>query len=278
MKAISTFLSAFALGLTACAHGAKSSQSHYDTVPPAITEWMKTPSVLVFSKTNGWRHNEGIAGANRFFADLTSARDYGLFTTENGAVFNAGDLARFEIVVFNNVTGDVLSPDQKAAFEDWLESGGAWIGLHGSGDSSHTSWPWYDKHVIGPEFIGHPADPQFQKATLISLNAEHPILRGLPERWEKIDEWYSFDGLPQDYGLIPLIGLDENTYKPRNDVYGDVSDLRMGSEPDDHPVVWAGTIGEGRIFYSAIGHNHESYDHPVNRLLLSNAFDWITSP
>jgi type 1 glutamine amidotransferase len=239
---------------------------------------MATPAILVFSKTKEWRHNEGIAGADRFFADLSKDKGYGLFTTENGAVFNARDLARFDVIVFNNMTGDTLSIDQQEAFEAWLKAGGSWIGLHGSGDASHTSWPWYDKTLIGPEFIGHPAAPQFQSAKVVSLNAEHPILKNVPPVWEKIDEWYSFDGVPQDYGLTPLLGLDESSYSPKNTVYGDVSDLRMGPDPMDHPVLWVSTIEKGKIVYSAMGHDHTTYDHPIYRQILEQSFDWVTAP
>lgn len=250
--------------------------TNYDTTPPEISQYMADRAVLVFSKTRDWRHNEGIAGADRFFADLTSETGRGFFTTENGAVFNANDLARFDLVVFNNMTGDALSPAQKNAFQVWLEDGGAWIGLHSAGDASHSAWPWYDRTLIGPEFIGHPADPQYQDARLVALNTDHPVMENIPDEWTFNDEWYSFDGAPQDYGLTPLVGLDETSYSPFNYAYGDVSDLRMGDDPVEHPVVWTGCAGKGAIVYSALGHKHTSYDSPVYRTLLMNAVNWVT--
>ncbi len=266
-----------AVFLTACtsSQAIPDPVSPYDQTAPEITEWLQQPAILVFSKTKEWRHNEGIAGADRFFADLATEKGYGFFTTENGAIFNPIDLASFKVIVFNNMTGDTLSPPQRDAFRSWLENGGAWIGLHGSGDSSHTAWPWYDKTLIGPEFIGHPADPQFQEAKLVNLQSDHPIMANMPSEWMQVDEWYSFDGVPQDYNLTPIVGLDETTYSPKNDVYGDVSDLRMGDTPIQHPVVWVGEIGEGKAAYSAIGHSHTSYDYPEYIRLLTNTFNWI---
>lgn len=248
----------------------------YDQTRPDITEFMAQPAILVFSKTRGWRHNEGIAGADRFFADLSQDRGYGLFTTVNSAVFNAEDLSRFQVVVFNNMTGDVLSPEQQAAFQTWLEAGGAWLGLHAAGDNSHTSWPWYDRAMIGPEFTSHPMAPQFQEADLVLLEESHPILDGLPDRFSLTDEWYSFDSIPQEYGLTPLVGLDESTYSPLNTVYGDISDLRMGQNPEDHPIIWAGEIEEGRIVYSAVGHNQTPYDDETYAQFLTQALEWVT--
>ena len=269
---LSLFLSACAAEL---ASEPVESTSPYSSTPPEITEYMAQPAILVFSATKEWRHNEGIAGADRYFAELATERGYGLYTTENGAVFTPDILDRFEVIVFNNVTGDVLSPEQREAFQAWLGKGGGWIGVHGSGDASHTSWPWYDKKLIGPEFIGHPAAPQFQDATLVSLMPEHPIMDGIPNEWQQNDEWYSFDGVPQSYGLTPLVGLDESSYSPRNDVYGDVSDLRMGPKPVDHPIIWVGEYEEARFFYSAVGHMHTAYDNEIYAKLLENAFDWV---
>ncbi len=248
----------------------------YDLVYPVINEYMGQPAVLVFSKTGSYRHDEGIAGADRFFAEFAGKRSMGLFTTVNGAVFNDDQLARFSLVVFNNVSGDVLSPDQRAAFKRWVEAGGGLIALHGAGDDSHSDWQWYDRELIGPEFIGHPAAPQFQTARLVNLAETHPVMRGLPTQWQQTDEWYSFDDVAKLGDARVLIGIDEASYSPRNDVYGDVADLRMGGGAEGHPIAWVRCSGKGRVFYSAIGHSYTAYDVPENRLLLSNAADWAT--
>lgn len=248
-----------------------------DTIPPHITEWLQTPSILVFSKTLGWRHNEGIAGADLFFVQLARKAGYGVFTTANAAVFNANDLARFDIVVFNNATGDGLSVAQQGAFQSWLERGGGWLGLHSAGDGSQRAWSWYQDALIGPLFIGHPADPQLQRARLHVLDTAHPILDGVPHTWWHVDEWYSFDTPADAHGARALVGLDETSYRPRNDVYGDVADLRMGPTAADHPIIWVRCIGRGRAVYSAIGHNDVSYTEPHYARLLTNAFDWVAS-
>lgn len=245
--------------------------------PPQITEWMVEPAILVFSKTSDWRHNEGIAGADRFFADFATARGYGLYTTENNAVFTTEILARFDLVVFNNMTGDTLSVTQETVFQEWLESGGAWIGLHGSGDNSHRDWAWYDKTLIGPEFIGHIMAPQIQSARLINLAPQHSIMTEIPLEWFMEDEWYSFDSTPQDFGMTPLAGLDETSYSPRNTVVERwPTDLRMSADPRQHPVIWSQCIGHGRAVYSAIGHTQFVYDDTIYQKLLTNALLWTT--
>ncbi|WP_209347463.1 ThuA domain-containing protein [Pontixanthobacter sp. CEM42] len=276
MRNASLLLAIAGFGFAAVALGQSISEKpNHDARPPAISEYMPQPAILVFSKTEDWRHNEGIAGADRFFTELAHEKGMGLFTTENGAVFNAEQLALFDVVIFNNMTGDALSPEQEDAFQSWLKDGKGWIGIHGSGDNSHKDWEWYDRGIIGPEFIGHPADPQFQDAEVVKLATNHPITTDLPDRWIQNDEWYSFEDMEFLQGSTPLFGLDEGTYSPQNLVYGDREDLRMGPKPEDHPIVWTRCLNGARTFYSAIGHLHTAYDNTHNRALLTNAFDWV---
>lgn len=251
-------------------------RSPYDQSPPSIGQHYRAPGILVFSKTAGWRHDAGIAGANLFLAELMESRGQGIFTTENGSVFNPDDLERFDLVVFNNVTDDVLSPDQRAAFEAWFADGGAWIGLHSAGDNTHQHWPWYQDNFIGTVFTGHPADPQFQAARLVNLRPSHPVMAGIPSSWQMRDEWYSFDAPVAPPRFVPLAGLDESSYAPENFVYGDVSDLRMGPTPADHPIIWVSCVGTGRAVYSAVGHLPQVYNNSVYRRLLAQAIDWTT--
>lgn len=264
---------AFTLAIASC--GNTSAREVEPETAPEITEWMAQPAILVFSKTAGWRHNEGIAGADRFFADLTSTNGWGLFTTVNAAVFNPEDLGRFDLVVFNNSTGDMLNDAQEQAFQNWIEAGGAWIGLHGSGDSSQEGWEWYQNVVIGPRFVGHIMAPQFQTADVVAIESTHPLLDGVPSVWSIEDEWYSFDGVPQSYGMTAIAGLDESTYSPTNSVVQDwPEDLRMGDAPADHPVIWSRCLGDGRLVYSALGHTQYVYDNPNYAQLLANAVNW----
>ncbi|MFN3214472.1 MAG: ThuA domain-containing protein [Henriciella sp.] len=271
-------IAAFTLGLsvqTTAAQNGTDTPVVYDQIPPHITKWMQQPAILVFSKTNGWRHNEGIAGADKFFVELSRAKGFGIFTTVNAAIFNADDLARFDVIVFNNATGDTLSPDQEAAFRDWLEAGGAWIGLHGSGDNTHADWPWYAKSLIGPTFTGHPLTPHFHIVRVETLDEAHPIMTGTPLVWEHDDEWYFFDSHPRDYGLHPLAGIHETDFKPEGEDVQNLTTWAMGEAPLDHPVIWVGCPGEGRSFYSALGHSDLAYDSQTYRDILVNAFDWV---
>ena len=248
------------------------STSH-DTVPPAIPSDLARPAVLVFSKTNGFRHTEGIEGGSIALADMAGQRGWGLFFTENGAVFNTSDLGEFDVVVFLNATGDMLNIEQEQAFATWMEQGGGWLGIHAAGDSSHAGWQWYRDNLVGADFTAHIMGPQFQRASVILENQGHPVLSGLPDVWQHEEEWYSWEKSPRSEGFTILATLDEDSYTPVQKMWNHERDLRMG----DHPVVWTNCVVAGRSAYAAMGHRAEAFSQPQVRRLLANALDWLVS-
>jgi type 1 glutamine amidotransferase len=247
---------------------------HHDTVAPVIPADLRAPAILVFSKTNSFRHEEGIAGGVKALQSLAARHKWGVFHTENGAVFNEADLARFAVVVFLNASGDVLNEAQEQVFQSWLQSGGGWLGIHSAGDDSHLAWQWYRDNLIGATFTAHPMGPQFQRATVLLENHHHPVLQGLPDIWQHEEEWYSWEKSPRTEGFTILATLDEDSYSPVQDFMGKKRDLHMG----DHPVVWSNCIGEGRSVYTAMGHKAEAFEQPQVLLLIENALTWMIAP
>ena len=245
--------------------------SHHDTVAPHVPTNLAAPAVLVFSKTNGFRHVEGIASGNRAIESIARKNGWGVFFTENGAVFNERDLARFDAVVFQSATGDMLSDAQEQAFETWLEAGGGWLGIHSAGDGSHAGWRWYIDKLVGAKFTAHIMNPQFQRATVVLENHEHPVLRGLPNIWEHQEEWYSWEQSPRVRGFTILSTLDEESYTPVQKFLGTEVDLHMG----DHPVVWSNCVGNGRSVYATMGHQAEAFSQPQFRQIIENSLSWL---
>jgi len=243
----------------------------HDTVAPALPDDLVSPAILVFSKTNAFRHRDGIAGGASAIATLADQHGWGFFHTENGAVFNTRDLAQFSAVVFLNASGDMLSGQQERDFQGWLEAGGGWLGIHAAGDDSHLAWRWYRDNLIGADFTAHIMDPQFQIATVMLENQDHPVLNGMPDIWEHTEEWYSWEQSPRFEGFTILATLDEESYVPVMKFMGKERDLRMG----DHPVVWSNCIGSGRSVYMAMGHRAEAFDQPEVRRLIANSLAWL---
>ncbi|MEM7098549.1 MAG: ThuA domain-containing protein [Pseudomonadota bacterium] len=246
--------------------------SAHDVSAPKVPEFDR-PAVLVFSKTNSFRHTEGIAAGIPALQTMAEKNGFPIFATENGAVFNAQDLSRFRVVVFLNATGDMLSAAQETAFKNWLEAGGGWLGIHAAGDGSHAEWTWYVENLIGAEFTAHILGPQFQTATVIAEDMQHSVNSGLPASWEAEEEWYSWKASPRERGFHIISTVDESTYDPVQNIFGSSNDLRMG----DHPIAWSNCVVGGRTFYTAQGHAAAAFKHPMYLLQLENALRWLSS-
>lgn len=236
----------------------------FDRVAPAIPADLRH-AVLVFSKTNGWRHIEHIPVSNAVIEQLAHEQSRQVFVTENAAIFNREQLARFDVIVLNSASGDLFTPDQRAAFVDWLENGGGLVAMHAAGGDTVQPWRFYAEEIIGARFIGHPGGgDQFQRARTVNRAPDHPIMRGIPRAWLWEEEYYSFDRVPAGRDTRILLSLDESAWR-----HPDA--LKMGAI---HPLVWTRSVGKGRVVFSALGHRPEYYDDPVHRRLIANMIAW----
>lgn len=249
--------------------------SHHDEVGPEIPADLAQPAILVFSKTNGFRHEEAIEAGLPFFEATARAKGWGHFATENGAVHNPEQLALFDVVIWFQSSGDVLSDAQRSALETWIAAGGSFFGIHGTGGDREYDWEWQPRTLVGAQFIGHPMNPQFQEARVRIEDRSHPAMAHLGESWTRIDEWYSFEESPRAKGAQILASLDESTYSPRMKIMWMDENIAMG---DDHPVIWSQCIGRGRSLYSALGHLAEAYSDPAHQTFLEESIAWLMRP
>ncbi len=239
----------------------------YDNERPQLPAKMQRPAILVFGKITGFRDAPSVNAAETALKGIAARHGWGIVFTDKGGVFNAGDLAKFDAVVWNNISGDALTLAQRAAFQKWIAKGGGYAGIHGSGGDPQFFWDWYADTLIGARFIGHPGNPQFQEARVVVDDKAHPATHGLPSEWRMTEEWYSFDRSARAKNVRVLATLDEGSYTPGE---GFGRKLAMG----DHPIAWTRCLGRGRSFYTAIGHRPESYSQPESLKLLDQGIAW----
>lgn len=218
------------------------------------TEMKKKDKVLVFSKTSAHRHTS-IKDGKLAILKLGKENGFEVDTTEDASVFNKKSLRKYKAVVFLITTGpDILNTEQKQAFENYIRSGGGYVGIHGAADSEYN-WDWYGK-LVGGRFEGHP--PQ-QTAKVNIINKNHPATKNLPEVWERHDEWYNYKDVQPDIKV--LMKLDETSYKG-------------GKHNNDHPIAWHQEFDGGRSFYTGLGHTSESYYEPLFLEHLLGGITW----
>ncbi|HEV2779295.1 MAG TPA: ThuA domain-containing protein [Actinophytocola sp.] len=230
--------------LTGLSLGTGASATPAAAAQPALPD---DPTILVFSKTAGFRHDSIPAGIAAI-TELGAQNGFQVEATEDAAAFTDANLDRFAAVVWLSTTGDVLNAEQQAAFERYIDSGGGYAGVHSAADTEYD-WPWYGR-LVGAYFQNH---PQIQPATIRVTDHEHPSTAGLPDPWQRTDEWYNYRTNPRSQVKV-LATLDESSYDPGSGAMG-----------PDHPIAWCHPNGTGRSWYTGLGHTIESYSEPLFR-------------
>ena len=221
----------------------------------------KKLNVLVFSKTEGYRHTSIPSGIK---AITTLAQQHGwvVTATEDATLFTGDFLARFDVCVFLNTTMKVFDESQEKAFAAFIKSGKGFVGIHASADCEYD-WKWYGE-LNGAFFKTH---PPYQLATINIENTNHPAMKPFVgmKTFTVEDEWYSYKENPRGKVTV-LATLDESSIKklPKDDAW------RMG----DHPVIWYHEFEGARSFYTVFGHGDSSFENEKIQQHLFYAIEW----
>jgi type 1 glutamine amidotransferase len=243
--------------------------------------------ILVFAVTNGFRHQSIATGQlmMRLIGEKTGA--FEAVVSDDLENFEADALATFDAVCFLNTTGSVFMPHKKelekmdddartAAKEReerlqknlmaFIRGGGGFVGIHAATDT-YYDWQEYGKMING-YFDGHP----WNANTAVSLKVEpgqeeHPLAAMFHgKNLDITEEIYQLKDPYESRQVRMLLRLD--TERSPMDLKG------IKRKDGDFGVSWARMWGDGRVFYSALGHNHEIYWHPEIVLHFMAGIQW----
>jgi len=247
--------------------------------------------VLFFTKSAGYEHSvikrtdgkpsfsESILAEQgpKHHIEFTFSKDGSLFTPEYLAGFDAimfyttGDLT-----VTGNDGNPAMTAAGKQALLDAIKHGKGFVGLHSASDTFHTNEPggtnpdpapryqtFGDKadpyiKMLGGEFIKHGAQ---QESKLIVTDPKFPGAAGLVgSDWK--EEWYSLKEFQPNLHVIAV-----------NDTHG-----MTGPEYEraPYPSTWAHSYGDGRAFYTSMGHREDIWTNPKFQDLLFGGIAWAT--
>ena len=154
------------------------------------------------------------------------------------------NLKNYDGVVFASTTGDLPLPD-KQGFLDWIKAGHAFIGIHAASDTFH-GYPDFAA-MLGGEFEHH--GPQ---TDVIALNQDpkHPATAKLPAAWSiNQEEIYQFKNYHAD-AVHDLLIMDK--HPEHKDQAGHFA------------MSWCKNYGQGRVFYTSLGHREDVIDTDPN--------------
>jgi uncharacterized protein len=218
--------------------------------------------VLVVTHTTGFRHSS-ISVAETTIEGL--GRTSGLFSVVYARTaddvrrsFAAAALDSIDAVVFANTTGNLGIPDL-GAFLDWIAAGHGFAGMHSASDTYHDE-PRY-LAMLGNEFRTHG-----DQATVDAVveNADHPAASPLGGRFRVFDEIYKFARANRGE-VTMLLSLD------RHPMDGSPDAGRAG----DLPLAWAKTHGQGRVFYTALGHREDVWENSLYQQHVLGGIRWV---
>lgn len=156
--------------------------------------------------------------------------------------------------------GPYPDDEQHGVLTEWLESGGRWLGFHGTsgGKAARVEGSFRRKmvklphhEILGSFFLNHPPIRRFEVTV---ADSSHPITTGLPERFEVSDELY----LIEIMGECNILLTTELPEDPSPEHFGFLYDEDTSLQPDGKTRVLGYTkaIGEGEVAYIALGHCH----------------------
>ncbi len=143
-------------------------------------------------------------------------------------------------------TGMNLTPEQENGMCDFVQNGGGFVGIHSASDSFKNADRYWE--MVGGRFAGHGAG----RYTVHIYDKEHPITKGLKD-FEIQDETYrhNFHKNAQMRSLI-----------------------RMSRGDERQSMGWVSHYGEGRMFYTGLGHGREAFSNPSFQRIVVRAMYW----
>lgn len=246
------------------------------------------PHVWIYSGTQNFRH-PSIPHSKQVLAGLVEAGKFTAEFTEDPTALTAEMLARTDVVLFlspsgiknpDNSENAPFTPEQRAAFVQWISCGGGFMGVHQSADS-YDDWPEWNE-LNGARFSRHPSRTfidqllgnEQPEATLRIADQTHTTTQpwhGMPTLKLR-DEYYQWlanqtpDKLTTDYNPLIFMGPYSDPLLARQE------DATFGS---NSPLAWTSTFrGKNRSFYTNLGHSTLTWDRIDYQTHIVNAVQW----
>lgn len=248
----------------------------------------KKKQILFFTKSAGFEHSaikkkgDELSHAEKILGELAKKNNWEVTHTKDGGVFTQENLSRFDAFFFYT-TGVLTTPgtdknppmseEGKAAFLEAIKSGKGFVGTHSAADTFHPTKDDADRYrafgdkndpyllMIGAEFIHHGKQ---QKTRMICADPKFPGAAAAGEGFDMTEEWYSFKDFREDLHVI-LVSETKDMGKTGND--------KVYNRPP-YPATWARMHGQGRVFYTSMGHREDVWTNETFKSMLEGGLRW----
>ncbi|TLP70696.1 PVC-type heme-binding CxxCH protein [Maribacter sp. ACAM166] len=164
--------------------------------------------------------------------------------TEKPSDLNSDNLKKYDgLIIYAN--HEEINKDEEKALLDFVKNGKAFIPIHSASFCFKNSPAYID--LVGAQFMSH----ETGTFTAEIVNREHPITKDL-KPFETWDETYVHDKIADDINVL------------------------MERVQGDHrePWTWVKEVGEGKVFYTAYGHDERTWNNPGFQELVKSGILW----
>ena len=229
-----------------------------------VTQEKKKYKILYITQSKGFKHGSvdrkkdaPLAPSEISVTDIGATS--GLFEvecTQDAAILTPDKLKTLDAVMFYTTGGLPISPENFTAFEEWLKSGKAMIGVHSSTDTFGNFKPYFS--LINGTFDGHPWGSG-ENCTMTVHETSHVVAKPWPAEFQIKDEIYQYRNYdPKAVRVIYSLNMAKCKTKA----------------PYHVPVCWVREFGKGRLFYTNLGHNEGTWQNPQFKEHLLTGIRW----
>jgi len=192
-------------------------------------------------------------------------------------------------VVLSNYCGQPWPEDVQKAFEKFVADGGGFVAYHFA-VAAFKEWDAYNRMIgmgwkdgkFGEGIALDDSGKEVRRAKgegaggahgpahpfeVIVRDKDHPIMKGLPGKWQHIsDELYgSLRGPAKDMHILcTAFSIKDN-------------DKQKAGTGMHEPMVFTVACGKGRVFVNLLGHDATSVAHPGCAALMTRGTEWAAT-
>jgi YVTN family beta-propeller protein len=235
----------------------------FTTDVAAQTPTSRFKALAFYSATGEPDHVQFAQDALTFLKERAVSEHFSFEATTKWEDLNDENLKAVQLVVWLNESP--TPPEQRHAFERYMQRGGAWLGFHAAGyNDKDTNWPWFVDFLGGAVFYTNSWPPL--PARILMDDPRHPVAAGVPDAFESpANEWYVWKPSPRLNKDVKVLA----TFDAANYPIGLKDVLTSG----DLPVVWTNT--KYKMLYMNMGHGDKIFTSPVQNRLIDNVINWL---
>jgi hypothetical protein len=216
-------------------------------------------------------HISFVHEANVWFPKMAAKYNFAYDSTKNWSNMNPEFLSHYEVVIFLDTR--IEDPEQRLAFQKYMENGGAWMGFHFSAFALTPSdfpqnWDWFHEKFLGSgQYVSNIWRPS---SAILDVDRNFPATKDMPATFKTSpNEWYRWEhDLRKNPDIKILCSIDSASFP-----LGTGPKLNEIWHSGYYPVVWTNT--KFKMIYFNMGHNDMDYEHKYDTTdkTLSHTFD-----